>query len=264
MSLRCTRTTVSSESLANAAGQCSQAPSVAMWTRCHRAGFRPFPHRNRGCYDSVTVSISAPLLLVFLRVESVRTLPKHDQVKLVGQWFRRHVQRHGSACWGQNLSSIWWTTCSWSAVLLDQPCCRPYTSDVGLAKLSLAGSAWWRRRKMRTGTRDKAVVQPVSLPSSRTETWGKLPGSPACLCARFLVLVSWCPGCVGGPGLWPSVPVLSVCPVSSCAPGLVVSSGSVLRVCFKKRLRPRAPTQRPGLFLTDRPRVERALRGGWE
>ena len=81
------------------AGQCSQAPSVAMWTRCHRAGFRPFPHRNRGCYDSVTVSISAPLLLVFLRVESVRTLPKHDQVKLVGQWFRRHVQRHGSACW---------------------------------------------------------------------------------------------------------------------------------------------------------------------
>ena len=24
------------------AGQCSQAPSDAMWTRCHRAGFRPF------------------------------------------------------------------------------------------------------------------------------------------------------------------------------------------------------------------------------
>ena len=80
---------------------------------------------------------------------------------------------------------------------------------------------------MRTRTRDKAVVQPVSLPSSRTETWGKLPGSPARLCARFLALVSWCPGCVGGPGLWPSVPVLSVCPVSSCAPGLVASSGFV-------------------------------------
>ena len=46
---------------------------------------------------------------------------------------------------------------------------------------------------MRTGTNDKAVVQPVSLPSSRTETWGKLLGSPARLCARFLARVSWCP-----------------------------------------------------------------------
>ena len=27
----------------------------------------------------------------------MRTLPKHDEVKLVGQCFRRHVQRHGSA-----------------------------------------------------------------------------------------------------------------------------------------------------------------------
>ena len=121
--------------------------------------------------------------------------------------------------------------------------------DGGPVKLSLAGSAWWRRREMRTWTRDKALVQPVSLPSSRTETWGKLPGSPARPCARFWALVSWCPGCVGGLGLWPSVPVLSVCPVSSCAPGLVALSGFVLRVCFfpfsSKRSRPRAPTQGP-------------------
>ena len=47
--------------------------------------------------------------------------------------------------------------------------------------------------------------------SSRNEMWGKLPGSPARLCARFLALVSWCPVCVGGLGLWPSVPVLCVC-----------------------------------------------------
>ena len=142
--------------------------------------------------------------------------------------------------------SIWWTTCSWSAVLLDQPCCLPYTSDVGPVKLSLAGSAWWWRRGIRTGTREKAVVRPVSLPSSQTETWGKLPGSSARLCARFLALVSWCPGCVGGPCLWPSVPVLCVGLVPSCAPGLVALSGFVLRVCFKKRRRPRAPTQRLG------------------
>ena len=49
--------------------------------------------------------------------------------------------------------------------------------------------------------------------------------------------VSWrvsrgCPGCVGGPGLWPFVPVLSVCPVASCAPGLVASSGCVSGTCF--------------------------------
>ena len=212
----------------------------------------------------VVVILSRPLLLVFLRVESVRTLPKHDQVTLVGQWFRRHVQRHGSACWGWKLSCIWWTTCSWSAVLLDQPCCQPCTSDVGPAKLSLAGSAWWRRREMGTGTRDKAVVQPVSLPSSRTETWRKLPGSPARLCARFLARVPWCPGCVGGPGLWPSVPVLCVGLVPSCVPGLVLLSGFVLRVCFKKEATTQGNDPKTGFFLTDRPRAERALRGGRE
>ena len=122
----------------------------------------------------------------------------------------------------------------------------PYTLDGGPVKLSLAGSAWWRRREIRTGTREKAVVPPVSFPSSRTETWGKLPGSPARLCARFLALVSWCPGCVGGPGLWLSVLVLCVGLVPSCAPGLVGLSGFVLRVCFKKRRRPRAPTPKTG------------------
>ena len=106
-------------------------------------------------------------------------------------------------------------------------------------------SCWVRMvAEARTGTREKAVVRPVSLPSSRTETWGKLPGSPARLCARFLALVSWCPGCVGGPGVWPSGPVLCVGRVPSCAPGLVALSGFVLRVCFKKRRRPRAPKGR--------------------
>ena len=131
--------------------------------------------------------------------------------------------------------------------------------DGGPAKLSLAGSAWWRRREMRTGTRDKAVVQPVSLPSSRTETWGKLPGSLARPCARFRALVSWCPGCVGGLGLWPSVPVLSVCPVSSCAPGLIALTGFVSGTCFKKRRRPKATTwQRPGFPILegDDPRTD--------
>ena len=61
----------------------------------------------------------------------------------------------------------------------------PYTLDGDPVWLSLAGSAWWRRREIRTGTRDEAVVRPVSIPSSRTETWGKLPGSRARPCARF-------------------------------------------------------------------------------
>ena len=104
----------------------------------------------------------------------------------------------------------------------------------------------WVRMVPEARDKNRAAVPPVSLPSSRTETWGKLPGSPARLCARFLARVSWCPVCVGGPGLWPSVPVLCVGLVPSCALGLGALSGFVLRVCFKKRRRPRAPTQRPG------------------
>ena len=141
---------------------------------------------------------------------------------------------------------------------------KPYTSDGGPVKLSLAGSAWRRRREIRTGTREKAVVPPVSLPSSRTETWGKLPGSPARLCARFLAFVSWCPGCVGGPGLWPSVPVLSVGLVPSSGSGNPALSGFVIRVCFKKEARTQGTDPKTGFFLTDRPRAERALRGGRE
>ena len=115
---------------------------------------------------------------------------------------------------------------------------------------------------MRTGTRDKAVVQPVSLSSSRTKTWGNLPGSPARLCARFLARDSWCPGCVGGPGLWPSFPVLFVGLVPSCGSCPSASSGFVLRVCFKKEAMTRGTDPKTGFFLTDRPREERALRGG--
>ena len=64
-----------------------------------------------------------------------------------------------------------------------------------------------------------------------------LPG--ACL------LVSWLCG-----RSWP----LAFCSVSVCWSGLVVCSWPYcvvwfcLRVCFKKRRRPRAPTQRPGFF----------------
>ena len=67
-----------------------------------------------------------------------------------------------------------------------------------------------------------------NAPEVEPETWRKLPGSPACLCARFLALVSWCPGCVGAPGLWPSVPILFVClVVLALLCRLVSSSGSV-------------------------------------
>ena len=73
------------------------------------------------------------------------------------------------------------------------------------------------------------------------------------------VPVSWRPGCVVAPGLWPSVPVLFLGLVPSCGSGPLASSFFVPRVCFKKE----AMTQRPG-FPTDRPRAERALGGGRE
>ena len=103
----------------------------------------------------------------------------------------------------------------------------PHTLDGGPVKLSLAGSAWWRRREMRTGTREKAVVRPVSLFSSRTETWRKLPGSLARLCARFLV--SWV---CGRP--WP----LAFWSGSVCGSGPVVCSWFCCAVWFRP----------PGLF----------------
>ena len=69
---------------------------------------------------------------------------------------------------------------------------------------SVALSCWFRTvAEARDENRDKrqgcgtACVPP--LKSNRNV--GKLPGSPARLCARFLARVSWCPGCVGGPGL---------------------------------------------------------------
>ena len=81
------------------------------------------------------------------------------------------------------------------------------------------------------------------------------PFSGACF------LVSWlCGRC------WP----LAFCSGSVCWSGLVVCSWPFCIVWFRlpglfqKRLRPRAPTQRPVFFPTDRPRAERALRGGPE
>ena len=116
----------------------------------------------------------------------------------------------------------------------------PSTLDGDPVWLSLAGSARWRRREMRIGTRGKAVVQPVSLPSSRTRNVGK---------------ASWFSGLSPGVrGVW-----------------ALLASGLLFRFCFwvssrrvvlalfgllssspgcvsKKRQRPRAPTQRPGFF----------------
>ena len=133
----------------------------------------------------------------------------------------------------------------------------------GRGSSSLAESAWWRRGEMRTGTRDETVVQPVSLPSSRTKTWGKLPGSPARLCARFLARVSWCPGCVRGPasGLLFQFCVcfLSRLVLLALLCCLVSSSGSV-----SKRGNDLGHRPKERVFLTDRPREERALRGGRE
>ena len=121
--------------------------------------------------------------------------------------------------------------------------------------LSLAGSARWRRREMRIGTRGKAVVQPVSLPSSRTRNVGK---------ATWFSGLS--PGVLGVWALLASGLLFRFCFwVSSCRVVLALfgrlssSPGCV----SKKRQRPRAPTQRPG-FPTDRPRAERALGGGRE
>ena len=115
---------------------------------------------------------------------------------------------------------------------------------------------------MRTGTRDKAVVQPVSLPSSRTETWGKLLGSPARLCARFLARVSWCPGCVGGP--WP----LAFFSGSVCGSGPVVCSWPCCVVWFRPSgsvsKRGDDPGHRPkDRFLSDRPTTCRAGSPWW-
>ena len=100
-------------------------------------------------------------------------------------------------------------------------------------------SCWVRMvaedRDKNSGHARRLVVRPVSLLRLELKV-RPFPG------ACFLVSCV----CVGGPGLWPSVPVLCVGLFPSCAPGLVALSGFVLRACFKKRRRPRAPTQRPG------------------
>ena len=85
---------------------------------------------------------------------------------------------------------------------------------------SVALSCWVRSvaeaRDENRGTRQgcgTACVPPLKSNQKRGE------------CFLVLRLVSWCPGGAGAPGLWSSVLLLSVCPVSSCAPGLVASSG---------------------------------------
>ena len=128
-------------------------------------------------------------------------------------------------------------------------------------KFSLAGSAWWRRREIRAGTAEKAVIRPVSLPLSRTETWGKLPGSPACLCARFPGACFLVPR-MRGLGLWHSVPVLFVGLVPSCGSGPPASSGFVLRVCFQKEATTQGTDPKTGFF-SDRPTTCKAGSPWW-
>ena len=79
------------------------------------------------------------------------------------------------------------------------------------------------------------------------ETWGKLPGSPACL------LVS----CVC---LWSSVPVLFLGLVPSCRSGLLGRLSSS-RVCFKKEATTQGTDPRTGF--SDRPTTCRAGSPWW-
>ena len=114
---------------------------------------------------------------------------------------------------------------------------------------------------MRTGTNDKAVVQHVCLPSSRTETWGMLPGSPA-VCAP----VSWrvSPGVLAVWAALASGLLFRFCvwvwshrvflALFCC---LVSSSGSVSK-------RGNDPGQRPkDRFFSDRPTTCRAGSPWW-
>ena len=73
-------------------------------------------------------------------------------------------------------------------------------------------------------------------------------------------LLSW----LRGPGLWPSVPVLFVVWSRRVVLALLHRLVSSARSVSKKRRRQKAPTRRPGFFLNDRPRAERALCGGRE
>ena len=112
-------------------------------------------------------------------------------------------------------------------------------------------------RDTRQGCSTGSVPSLVSNRNVGKATWFSglsvrpLPG--AC------VLVSWL---CGRP--WP----LAFCSGSVCLSGLVVCSWPCcvvwfrLRVSFKKRLRPRAPTQRPGFF-PDRPTTCRAGSPWW-
>ena len=108
---------------------------------------------------------------------------------------------------------------------------------------------------MRIGTRVKAVVQPVSLPSSQTRNVGK---------ATWFSGVS--PGVLGVWALLASGLLFRFCFWVSSRRVLLALVGRLSSspgFVSKKRQRPRAPTQGPG-FPTGRPRAERALRGGRE
>ena len=77
-------------------------------------------------------------------------------------------------------------------------------------ELSLAGPAWWWRQETIAETREKAAIPPVYRALSRTRNVEKATWFSGLSVRPFLALVSCCPGCVGAPGLWPSVPVLVV------------------------------------------------------
>ena len=109
---------------------------------------------------------------------------------------------------------------------------------------------------MRIGTRGKAVVQPASLPSSRTRNVGK---------ATWFSGVS--PGVLGVWALQASGLLFQFCFwVSSrrVVLALVGRLSSSLRVCFKKEATTQGTDPKDRVFPTGRPRAERALRGGRE
>ena len=123
-------------------------------------------------------------------------------------------------------------------------------------ELSHAGPAWWRTQETTGETREMAAIPPVYRRLSRTRNVG-----PACLCARFLALVSCCRGCVGAPGLLPSVPVLFVGLVPSCGSCPHASSVFVSRVCFKNEATTQGTDPKTGF--SDRPTTCRAGSRWW-
>ena len=110
---------------------------------------------------------------------------------------------------------------------------------------------------MRTGTRQGC--SPASVPPLKSNrNVGKAAWFSGSSVRPF---PGACLGCVGGPGLWPSFPVLCVGLVPSCVPGLVLLSGSSSGSVSK---RGNDPGHRPkDRVFSDRPTTCRAGSPWW-